>query len=213
MCHSWSGAGMVGPVGIRLPPIGAERGSWDAHDRAVKAALAGVEKNAAETRMKDPVTGQMVRAGNQKIVATTFGHDTSRNLDPQLHTHAVVANMVRGEDGKWRSMANEGQFGIGAKYGSRPSGCVPSTAARDGDDEAGRHADYQTALGSGDIEIGAHLGGVVFRASPVKVPRRSSSRLPSPVYRPAEGRWHRRSPLSPLRAPRPPSMHRPGIPV
>ena len=86
----------------------------EAHDRAVAATLAWVEKNAAETRMKDPVTGQMIRAGNQKIVAATFRHDTSRNLDPQLHTHAVLANMVRGpdgnSDGKWRSMANEGLY-------------------------------------------------------------------------------------------------------
>ena len=52
----------------------------------------------------------MVRAGNQKIVAATFRHDTSRNLDPQLHTHAVLANMVRGADGKWRTMANEGLY-------------------------------------------------------------------------------------------------------
>ena len=52
----------------------------------------------------------MVRAGGQKIVAATFRHDTSRNLDPQLHTHAVLANMVKGADGKWRSMANEGLY-------------------------------------------------------------------------------------------------------
>ncbi|MDE0333942.1 MAG: AAA family ATPase [Defluviicoccus sp.] len=39
-----------------------------------------------------------------------FRHDTSRNLDPQLHTHAVLANMVRGEDRKWRTMANEGLY-------------------------------------------------------------------------------------------------------
>ena len=43
----------------------------------------------------------MIRAGNQKTVAATFRHDTSRNLDPQLHTHAVLANMVQGRDGKW----------------------------------------------------------------------------------------------------------------
>ena len=82
----------------------------EAHDRAVAATLAWVEKNAAETRMKDPETGEMARVGNQKIVAATFRHDTSRNLDPQLHTHAVLANMVRGGDGKWRSMANEGLY-------------------------------------------------------------------------------------------------------
>ena len=76
--------------------VGGDARIVEAHDRAVKATLAWVEKNVAETRMKDPVTGQMVRAGGQKIVAATFRHDTSRNLDPQLHTHAVLANMVRG---------------------------------------------------------------------------------------------------------------------
>ena len=79
----------------------------DAHDRAVARTLAWFEKNVAETRMKDPETGRMVRTGDQKTVIATFRHDTSRNLDPALHTHSVIANMVQGEDGKWRSMANE----------------------------------------------------------------------------------------------------------
>ena len=64
----------------------------------------------------------MVRAGGQSMVAATFRHDTSRNLDPQLHTHAVLANMVRGEDGKWRTMANEKLYAskmlVGAMYRS-----------------------------------------------------------------------------------------------
>ena len=90
--------------------VGGDRRIVEAHDRAVAATLAWVEKNAAETRMKDPDTGKMGRVGGQKIVAATFRHDTSRNLDPQLHTHAVLANMVQGEDGKWRSMANESLY-------------------------------------------------------------------------------------------------------
>ena len=90
--------------------VGDDKRIVEAHDRAVAATLAWVEKNAAETRMKDPDTGTMARVGNQKIVAATFRHDTSRNLDPQLHTHSVIANMVRGEDGKWRSMANESLY-------------------------------------------------------------------------------------------------------
>ena len=36
----------------------------------------------------------MGRVGGQKSAAATFRHDTSRNLGPQLHTHAVLANMV-----------------------------------------------------------------------------------------------------------------------
>ena len=87
--------------------VGGDARVVDAHDRAVARTLAWFEKNVAETRMKDPETGRMVRTGGQKTVIATFRHDTSRNLDPALHTHAVIANMVQGEDGKWRSMANE----------------------------------------------------------------------------------------------------------
>ena len=90
--------------------VGGDRRIVGVHDRAVAATLGWVEKNAAETRMKDPESGRMIRAGDQKIVAATFRHDTSRNLDPQLHTHAVLANMVQGGDEKWRSMANEGLY-------------------------------------------------------------------------------------------------------
>ncbi|MCY4441553.1 MAG: relaxase domain-containing protein [Deltaproteobacteria bacterium] len=54
------------------------------------------------------------------MVAATFRHNTSRNLDPQLHTHAVVANMVQGEDGKWMTVVNDGLYrnkmAIGAVY-------------------------------------------------------------------------------------------------
>ena len=102
--------------------VGGDARVVDAHDRAVAATLAWIEKNAAETRLKDPATGRMVREGGQKMVAATFRHDTSRNLDPQLHTHAVIANMVQGEDGRWRSMANERLYEskmlIGAIYRS-----------------------------------------------------------------------------------------------
>ncbi len=90
--------------------VGGDDRIVEAHDRAVAATLAWVEENAAQTRMKGPDSGKMARVGGQKIVAALFRHDTSRNLDPQLHTHAVLANMVRGGDGKWRSMANEGLY-------------------------------------------------------------------------------------------------------
>ncbi len=102
--------------------IGGDRRVVAAHDRAVRRTLAWIEANVVETRMKDPETGRMVRAGGQGMVAATFRHDTSRNLDPQLHTHAVLANMVRGEDGKWRTMANERLYAskmlVGAMYRS-----------------------------------------------------------------------------------------------
>ena len=87
--------------------VGGDARVVEAHDRAVARTLDWFERNVAETRMKEPDTGRMVRTGGQKTVIATFRHDTSRNLDPALHTHAVIANMVQGGDGKWRSMANE----------------------------------------------------------------------------------------------------------
>ena len=87
--------------------VGGDARVVDAHDRAVARTVAWFEKNVAETRMKDPETGRMVRTGGQKTIVATFRHDTSRNLDPALHTHAVIANMVKDADGKWRSMSNE----------------------------------------------------------------------------------------------------------
>ncbi len=98
---------------------GDGRAIW-AHQVAVARTLDWVERNVAETRMSDPATGRMVRVGDQKSVVATFRHDTSRNLDPLLHPHAVIANMVRGADGKWRTMSNEKLYAqkmlIGAIY-------------------------------------------------------------------------------------------------
>ena len=100
--------------------VGGDERIVAAHDRAVGKTLAWVERNAIETRMQDKASGAMVRVGGQKMVAATFRYDTSRNLDPQLHTHAVIANMVQGEDGKWRTMVDDGLYpgkmAIGAIY-------------------------------------------------------------------------------------------------
>ena len=102
--------------------VGGDARIVEAHDRAVRRTLAWIERNAVQTRMKDPETGRMVRAGDQKMVAATFRHDTSRNLDPLLHTHSVLANMVQGADGKWRTMSNEKLYAskmlLGALYRS-----------------------------------------------------------------------------------------------
>jgi conjugative relaxase-like TrwC/TraI family protein len=35
------------------------------------------------------------------LVGAAFVHRTSRNGDPQLHTHVLAANAVLGEDGRW----------------------------------------------------------------------------------------------------------------
>ncbi len=106
--------------------VGGDERIVKAHDRAVRKSLNWFEKKAAETRMRDPATGRMIRARNQKTVVATFRHDTSRNLDPLLHTHSVIANMLQGQDGKWRTMANERLYRskmlLGALYRSELAG-------------------------------------------------------------------------------------------
>ena len=100
--------------------IGGDERIVAAHDAAVRKTVAWVEANAVETRTMDAASGRMVRTGDQKAVIATFRHEVSRNLDPQLHTHAVIANMVEGQDRKWRTMANEKLYAckmlIGAMY-------------------------------------------------------------------------------------------------
>ena len=75
-----------------------------AHDEAVRATLDWVEETFLETRGWDPETRQRPRVKAPFMAAATFRHVASRNLDPQLHTHAVIANMTRDADGRWRSV-------------------------------------------------------------------------------------------------------------
>ncbi len=75
-----------------------------AHDEAVRSTLDMIERDLLVTRVHNPATGKRERRRARGMVAGTFRHLASRNLDPQLHTHSVVANMTRGPDGSWRSL-------------------------------------------------------------------------------------------------------------
>ena len=81
-----------------------ERGVMRAHDEAVRTTLDWIEDTMLETRGWDPATGRRPRIKSPSMVAATFRHIASRNLDPQLHTHAVIANMTRDAQGRWKSV-------------------------------------------------------------------------------------------------------------
>ena len=80
------------------------RAVMHAHDEAVRATLDWIEREHLQTRGYDPATGRRPREAADGMVAATFRHMASRNNDPQLHTHAVVANMTRNRSGEWRSV-------------------------------------------------------------------------------------------------------------
>jgi len=77
-----------------------------AHDNAVKIALGVLENRYAQTRVRrGPGIRERVTTGN--LIAATFRHETSREQDPQLHTHCVVINATQLENGKWQSISND----------------------------------------------------------------------------------------------------------
>ena len=72
----------------------------EAHDKAVAAGLGYMEREACVVREgKAGAKGREVAEG---FVGGVFRHRTSRALDPQLHTHAVVANLAKRRDGPER---------------------------------------------------------------------------------------------------------------
>ncbi len=81
-----------------------DRGVLRCHDEAVKATLEWIEETKLQTRGYDPATGRRPRVKGHGMAAALFRHIASRNLDPQLHTHAVVANMTRDGEGRWKSI-------------------------------------------------------------------------------------------------------------
>ena len=76
----------------------------EAHRESVRIAMAELERLAA-VRVRD---GENVRTNNYattgKLVYAEFMHDTSRALDPQLHTHNVVCNVTRADDGRYKAL-------------------------------------------------------------------------------------------------------------
>ena len=78
------------------------------HRRAVRCALAELEK-MAETRIrKSHQNGERVTGS---IVAACFRHDTSRELDPHLHTHCIVFNATHDPiEDRWKALQTGGMY-------------------------------------------------------------------------------------------------------
>ena len=89
-----------------------------AHEEAVKETLDYMQRSLAETRVGYGKNTLIEKTGN--LTVALFRHNTSRELDPQTHTHAVIMNATQGADGKWRSLFNDPiyhrQHTIGAIY-------------------------------------------------------------------------------------------------
>ena len=81
----------------------------EAFKTALKVTLNHVEKEFAYTRIKDK-KGNAIAVRTNNLLWATFDHDTSRELDPQLHTHCVLMNMTEGPSGEIKTIHNEALY-------------------------------------------------------------------------------------------------------
>lgn len=79
----------------------AQKEVLESHDHAVDAVLDWIESHA-HTRLRR--NGHIVCVDAEGLVVGVFRQHTSRRLDPQLHTHAVIANRVKAPDGRWLAL-------------------------------------------------------------------------------------------------------------
>ncbi len=92
-----------------------------AHEAAIADVVSYLEDNAIYARRG---RGGVEQIDTDKgLVATKFRHYDSRNGDPNLHDHLVVANRVKGADGRWSTLDGRmiHQYGVAASelYNSR----------------------------------------------------------------------------------------------
>jgi conjugative relaxase-like TrwC/TraI family protein len=72
-----------------------------AHRRSVEVALDYMQREACWTRRGTDSAGERVFLQGSGYLAAGYLHRSSRNGDPQLHTHVLIANATQGPDGKW----------------------------------------------------------------------------------------------------------------
>lgn len=83
--------------------LGGDKRLIEAHNQAVDFAVRQVEA-LASTRVMTDGQSETLLTGN--LVMALFNHDTSRDQEPQLHTHAVVANVTQ-HNGEWKTLSSD----------------------------------------------------------------------------------------------------------
>ncbi|MBG2691370.1 conjugative transfer relaxase/helicase TraI, partial [Klebsiella oxytoca] len=91
--------------------VGEDRRFIEAHNRAVAVVMKEVE-HLVSARITQEGKTETVLTGSMVAALSLYNHDTSRDLDPQVHTHALVFNATFADE-KWRSLASDTRMKTG----------------------------------------------------------------------------------------------------
>jgi len=81
-----------------------------AHDHAIDRALEFMQNHAAKTRRGSGSISDEDRYEKVRLVAAIYRHGTSREMDPQLHSHAICFNAVVRQDGTVGALVSHGLY-------------------------------------------------------------------------------------------------------
>ena len=76
----------------------------DAHNAAIKTALNALENDTAQAKVTENKEGRF--ENTQNLLFGLVQHKTSREDEPQLHTHALLANMTFDQQGGLKNLAS-----------------------------------------------------------------------------------------------------------
>jgi len=88
-----------------LALVGGDKRLITAHDDAVKFTLSHMEKDAAQAKYTDE-QGKTAFANTGNLLFAMVRHKTSREDEPQMHTHALTSNMTKDEQNTLRALAS-----------------------------------------------------------------------------------------------------------
>ncbi len=83
--------------------LGQDERILEAWQHSVQRTVEHLEREAAATRVRLAGANEDRYTGN--VVAALYHHDSSRELDPQLHTHALFFNLTYdATEGRWKAL-------------------------------------------------------------------------------------------------------------
>ncbi len=83
--------------------LGRDQRIPEAWNRSVQQTIEHIEQEAAATRVRQ--NGANDDRYTRNVVAAVYQHDTSRELDPQLHSHALFFNLTYDEtEERWKAL-------------------------------------------------------------------------------------------------------------